>query len=156
MPYFHVNRSIEPGGRMRHVVIIEDEPDIAELLARRFGSEGFSVATASDGCAGLHAVHLKRPDLIILDLLLPTMNGWEVSRSLKANLATQDIPVIIVSAIGSLEDRIALLEMGVDDFITKPCSVKEVVARARAVLSRAERPGVIGRERKCEKAPQPY
>ncbi len=141
---------------MRQVVIIEDEPDIAVLLARRFGSEGFRVATASDGRAGLHAVHLYRPDLIILDLLLPTMNGWEVCRSLKANLATQDIPVIIVSAIGGPEDRIALLEMGVDDFIVKPCSVKEVVARSRAVLRRAERTGVIGRERTCEKGPQPF
>jgi len=141
---------------MRHVVIIEDEPDIAKLLACRFGSEGFRVATASDGRAGLHAVHLYRPDLIILDLLLPAMDGWEVCRSLKANLATQDIPVIIVSAIGSLEDRIALLEMGVDDFIVKPCSVKEVVARSRAVLRRTERTGVIGRERACEESRQPF
>jgi len=131
---------------MRHVVIIEDDHEIAELLARHFGSEGFSVATATDGRAGLHAVHLRRPDLIILDLLMPTMNGREVFRSLKANLATRDISVIIVSAIGSLEDRIALLEMGVDDFIVKPCSVKEVVARSRAVLNRAERKGVNGRE----------
>ncbi|MFI5338508.1 MAG: response regulator transcription factor [Candidatus Methylomirabilales bacterium] len=141
---------------MRHVVIIEDEPDIANLLARRFGSEGFRVATANDGRAGLHAVHLSRPDLIILDLLLPTMNGWEVCRSLKANLATQNIPVIIVSAIGSPADRIALLEMGVDDFIGKPCSVKEVVARARAVLRRTERTGGIGREGTCEVSSQPF
>ena len=129
---------------MRHVVIIEDEPDVAALLARRFSSEGLSVVTASDGRAGLHAVHRHRPDLVVLDLLLPTMNGWEVCRSLKANLATQEIPVIIVSAIGSPTDRIALLEMGVDDFIVKPCSVKEVLARARVVLRRAERMGGMG------------
>ncbi len=141
---------------MRYIVIIEDEPDIAELLARRFGSEGFRVATASDGRGGLHAVHLYRPDLIILDLLLPRMNGWEVCRSLKANLATRDIPVIIVSAIGSPADRIALLEMGVDDFIMKPCSVKEVVARARAVLRRAERTGVNARKGTCKESPQPF
>ena len=141
---------------MQHIVIIEDEPDIAQLLACRFGSEGFSVATATDGCAGLHAVHLKRPDLIILDLLLPAMNGWEVCRSLKSNMATHDIPVIIVSAIGSSEDRIALLEMGVDDFIVKPCSVKEVVARARAVLRRAEHPNGTGREQTCTEFAQPF
>jgi len=140
---------------MRHVVIIEDEPDIANLLARRFASEGFRVATATDGQAGLHAVHLYRPDLILLDLLLPGVNGWEVCRSLKANLATHDIPVIIVSAIGSPEDRIALLEMGVDDFIVKPCSVKEVVARSRAVLRRAERPNAMGREGICTGFAQP-
>lgn len=140
---------------MRHVVIIEDEPDIANLLARRFASEGFRVATATDGQAGLHAVHLYRPDLILLDLLLPGVNGWEVCRSLKANLATHDIPVIMVSAIGSPEDRIALLEMGVDDFIVKPCSVKEVVARSRAVLRRAERTNGMGREGICTGFAQP-
>lgn len=126
---------------MRHVVIIEDEPDVAGLLAHRFSGEGFRVATASNGRAGLHAVHTHHPDLIILDLLLPMMNGWEVCRSLKTNVATQDIPVIILSAIGSPTDRIALLELGVDDFIVKPCSVKEVIARARAVLRRARRAG---------------
>ena len=140
---------------MRHVVIIEDEPDIANLLARRFASEGFRVATATDGRAGLHAVHLYHPDLILLDLLLPGVSGWEVCRSLKANLATHDIPVIIVSAIGSPEDRIALLEMGVDDFIVKPCSVKEVVARARAVLRRAERTDGMGKEGTCTGFAQP-
>jgi DNA-binding response OmpR family regulator len=141
---------------MRHIVIIEDEPDIASLLARRFALEGFRVATATDGRAGLHAVHLYHPDLILLDLLLPGVSGWEVCRSLKANLATHDIPVIIVSAIGSPEDRIALLEMGVDDFIVKPCSVKEVVARARAVLRRAERTGVMGKEGTCDWLAQPF
>ena len=141
---------------MRHVVIIEDEPDIANLLARRFASEGFRVATATDGRAGLHAVHLYHPDLILLDLLLPGVSGWEVCRSLKANLATHDIPVIIVSAIGSPEDPIALLEMEVDGFIVKPCSVKEVVARARAVLRRAERTGVMGKEGTCDWLAQPF
>jgi len=141
---------------MRHVVIIEDEPDIANLLARRFASEGFRVATATDGRAGLHAVHLYHPDLILLDLLLPGVSGWEVCRSLKANLATHDIPVIIVSAIGSPEDRIALLEMEVDGFIVKPYSVKEVVARARAVLRRAERTGVMGKEGTCDWLAQPF
>ncbi len=141
---------------MRHIVIIEDEPDIANLLAMRFGSEGFGVSTASDGRAGLHAIHLYHPDLVLLDLLLPTMNGWEVCRSLKANLATHRIPIIVVSAVGSPADRIALLEMGVDDFIVKPCSVKEVVARARAVLRRTERPNGTGREQICTEIAQPY
>ncbi len=88
---------------MRHVVIIEDEADIAKLLALRFASEGSTVSTASDGRAGLHAVHLHQPDLVVLDLLLPAMNGWEVCRSLKANLATHEILVIIVSAVGGPE-----------------------------------------------------
>ena len=132
---------------MRQIVIIEDEPDVAMLLARRFSVEGFQVVTASDGRAGLHAVHTHRPDLIILDLLLPEKSGWEVCRCLKANLVTQEIPVVILSAIGSPADRIALLELGVDDFIVKPCSVKEVIARARVVLRRAERLGGSNRGR---------
>jgi DNA-binding response OmpR family regulator len=141
---------------MRRIVIIVDQSDIAQLLARRFASEGFCVATASDGRAGLHAVHLYRPDLIILDLLLPTMNGTEVCRSLKANLATRNIPVIPVCASGSPTDRIALLQMGVDDFSMNPCSVEEVVARARAVLRWAERTGDVGREGACKELPQPF
>jgi DNA-binding response OmpR family regulator len=83
------------------------------------------------------------------------MNGWEVCRSLKSDPATQDIPVIIVSAVGSVQDRIALLEMGVDDFIVKPCSVQEVVARARAVLRRAERWRVAEKEETCSRLAQP-
>jgi DNA-binding response OmpR family regulator len=126
---------------MRQVVIIEDEPDVAVLLACRFAREGFRVATANDGRSGMDAVHRNRPDLVILDLLLPQMNGWDVCRSLKSNLATREIPVIIVSAIPSPEDRIAALEMGADDFLVKPCSIKEVIARARAVLRRADRAG---------------
>jgi two-component system phosphate regulon response regulator PhoB len=132
---------------MRRVVIIEDEPDAASLLARRFAGEGFSVTTARDGRAGLEAVHRYCPDLVVLDLLLPDMNGWEVCRSLKANLATHEVPVIIVSAIGSPSDRIALLELGVDDFIVKPCSVREVIARARVVLRRAKGTCAPGRGR---------
>ncbi len=123
---------------MRQIVIIEDEPDVAMLLARRFSAEGFQVATASDGRAGLHAVHTHKPDLVILDLFLPELSGWQVCHSLKANLATHEIPVIVVSAIGSPADRIGLLELGVDDFIVKPCSVREVIARARVILRRAE------------------
>jgi two-component system phosphate regulon response regulator PhoB len=132
---------------MRRVVIIEDEPDVANLLARHFAGEGFSVTTARDGRAGLDAVHRYSPHLVILDLLLPEVNGWEVCRRLKCNLATHEVPVIIVSAIGSPSDRIALLELGVDDFIVKPCSIKEVIARARVVLRRAERVGGPGRGR---------
>jgi len=140
---------------MHKIIVIEDEPDVANLLARRLASEGFCVATASDGRAGLHAIHLSHPDLILLDLLLPRMNGWEVCRSLKRNVATRDIPIIIVSAVGSAADRSMLLEMGAEDFIVKPCSVKEVVARARAVLRRTERTNGLGREWICSGFGQP-
>ncbi len=130
------------------LVIIEDEPDIATLLARCFTEEGFRVTTAVDGHAGIRAVQAHRPRLILLDLLLPQITGWEVVRLLKDDLSTHTIPIIVLSAVSTAEDRIRLLEAGVDDFIVKPCSVKEVMARARAVLRRSawrlEPPG--GRE----------
>jgi two-component system phosphate regulon response regulator PhoB len=123
---------------MRQVVIIEDEADINDLLARWFASEGFRVTTTGDGRAGLHAVQQSRPDLVILDMRLPTMSGWEVCRWLRASEDTRRIPIIVISAISGTEDRIAALEMGVDDFIVKPFSVREVMARSRAVLRRSE------------------
>ncbi len=122
------------------LVIIEDEPDIATLLARRFAEEGFRVTTAADGRAGIQAVQTHRPRLILLDLLLPQMTGWEVDGLLKDDLKTYAIPIIVLSAVSTAEDRIRLLEAGVDDFIVKPCSIKEVMARARAVLRRSAWP----------------
>ncbi len=127
------------------LVIIEDEPDIAALLARRFAEEGFHVTTAADGRTGIQAVQAHRPRLILLDLLLPQMTGWEVVRLLKDDLSTHIIPIIVLSAVSTSEDRIRLLEAGVDEFIVKPCSIKEVLARARAVLRRsAWRPELAG------------
>ncbi len=120
------------------LVIIEDEPDIAILLATHFAQEGFGVTTAPDGPAGVRAIQEQHPRLILLDLLLPEMSGWEVVQHLKDDLNTYAIPIIVLSAVSTPEERIRLLEAGVDDFIVKPCSVKEVIARARAVLRRSE------------------
>ncbi len=120
------------------LVIIEDEPDIAALLATRFAQEGFRVIAASDGSTGIRVVETHRPRLVILDLMLPEMTGWEVVRHLKDNLSTQVIPIIVVSAANTPDARVRLLEAGVEDFIAKPCSVREVIARARAVLRRSE------------------
>jgi DNA-binding response OmpR family regulator len=121
------------------VAIIEDEADIAGLLAHCFACEGFQVMTAQDGVVGLDVIRRNRPDLIVLDLMLPTMSGWEVFRSVKANRSLQNIPVVVLSANSDVANRISLLEEGVDDYIVKPCSVREVIARARAVLRRGER-----------------
>ena len=121
---------------MHHITIIEDESDIAGLLAHCFACEGFQVITAGDGRTGLDLVHLHHPDLVILDLLLPGLSGWEVFRSLKASPVIERTPVIILSANSDVTDRINLLEAGVDDYLVKPCSVKEVIARSQAVLRR--------------------
>ena len=129
---------------MQQIAIIEDEADIANLLAHCFACAGFQVTTAADGPAGLTLVRSLRPDLILLDLLLPSLGGREVFRLLKADASTQAIPVVVLSANGDVGDRITLLEAGVDDYIVKPCSVREVVARSRAVLRRTGTPVVVG------------
>ena len=123
---------------MPHLIVIEDEPDVASLLAYAFASVGFSVATAQDGMAGLHAIQARHPDLILLDLLLPRLDGREVLRVLKADPATRDIPVVVVSAVADATSRLGALNQGAADFLAKPCSVKEVVRRARAALDRTE------------------
>ncbi len=120
------------------LVIIEDEPDIAALLATRFAGEGFRVIATADGASGLRAVEAHHPRLILLDLLLPEMSDWEIVRLLKDNLSTHAIPIIILSVVSTPGERIRLLEAGVADFIVKPCSIKEVIARAWAVLRRSE------------------
>jgi len=124
---------------MRHIATIEDEADIAGLLAHCFAFEGFQVTTVRDGDAGLEMIQRHRPDLVILDLMLPHLSGWKVFHSMKASRDLQRIPVVVLSANCDVANRINLLEEGVDDYIVKPCSVREVIARARAVLRRGER-----------------
>lgn len=129
----------------RRVAIIEDEADIAGLLAHCFACEGFQVMTARDGEGGLEVIQSHRPDLVVLDLMLPSMSGWDVFRSMKSDQSLHEIPVVVLSANSDVANRISLLEAGVDDYIVKPCSVREVIARARAVLLRGERSN-IGRD----------
>ena len=127
------------------VAIIEDEADIAGVLANCFACEGFQVMTARDGEVGLDVIQRHRPDLIVLDLMLPSMTGWDMFRYMKTDKSLQNIPVVVLSANSDVANRISLLEQGVDDYIVKPCSVREVIARARAVLRRGERSS-LGRE----------
>jgi DNA-binding response OmpR family regulator len=121
----------------QQVVIIEDEPDLANLLAYRFAKEGFATRTAPDGQSGLEAILASGPHLILLDLFLPVLDGWGVFRALRANPRTCEIPVIIYSAIENPEERDTFLRQGAADFIPKTTSVKEVIARARFVLRRS-------------------
>lgn len=123
---------------MRRVAIIEDEADIAGLLAHCFACEGFQVMTARDGEVGLDVIQRHRPDLIVLDLMLPRMSGWDVFRYMKSDRSLQNIPVVVLSANSDVANRISLLQAGVDDYIVKPCSVREVIARSRAALRRGE------------------
>ncbi len=124
-------------GRASHrVVIIEDEPDILEVLRYNLEREGFRVAAASNGIEGINPVRGSIPDLVLLDLLRPGLDGLEVCRGLRSGGTTREIPIIMITAKGEEADVVLGLGLGADDYITKPFSPKEVVARARAVMRR--------------------
>jgi two-component system phosphate regulon response regulator PhoB len=118
-------------------VVIEDEEDILELISYNLRREGFDVQGATSGEDGLALVASSRPNIVLLDLMLPGVSGLKVCKRLKANPDLQSIPVLMVSAKGDESDIIAGLEMGADDYVTKPFSPKILVARVRAVLRRS-------------------
>jgi two-component system alkaline phosphatase synthesis response regulator PhoP len=116
------------------VLVIEDEQQIAHWVRAYFEEAGFRALVAADGPTGLHIARAERPDLLILDLMLPGMDGLDVCRTLRRET---DVPIIILTARGRETDRILGLELGADDYVVKPFSPGELVARARAVLRRA-------------------
>jgi two-component system phosphate regulon response regulator PhoB len=118
------------------ILVIEDEPDIAEVLQYNLAKEGFEVEMARRGDAGLEAVRRDAPDLIVLDLMLPGIDGLELTRMLKRDSATAKLPIVMLTARGEELDRIVGLELGADDYIAKPFSPREVVLRVKAVLRR--------------------
>ena len=118
------------------VLIVEDEEDIRTLLLYNLGKEGFSVTAVESGELGLQHAIANHPDIIILDLMLPGMDGLSVCRTLKNNDETRGIPIIIASAKGEEADIITGLEMGADDYVAKPFSPKVLIARLRALLRR--------------------
>ncbi|MCB9029415.1 MAG: response regulator transcription factor [Deltaproteobacteria bacterium] len=123
-----------------HILVIEDEQDIQELLRYNLSSEGYTVTCVSSGEEGLQKARAISPDLILLDRMLPNMEGLDVCRELKKDTSTEDIPVIMLTAKGEEADIISGLEMGADDYIPKPFSPKVVIARVRAVLRREKTP----------------
>lgn len=133
----------------RKILIIEDERDILDLVRHYLEKDGFRTRTATDGTAGLAAVRQERPDVIVLDLMLPGLDGLELCKTLRADPATARTPVIMLTAKAEESDKIVGLELGADDYLTKPFSPKELVARVKALLRRAER-------REGEHAPHTY
>jgi two-component system, OmpR family, phosphate regulon response regulator PhoB len=125
---------------MHRILIVEDEQDIADLIGFNLQRAGFEVFKAHDGIAGTEAALRERPDLIVLDLMLPGRDGYGVFRELKRDSRTVDIPVIMLTARAQTEDRIQGLEAGADDYLTKPFSPKELLLRVQAILKRAEAP----------------
>jgi two-component system phosphate regulon response regulator PhoB len=129
------------GPRMRRkVLIVDDEADVGRLLAFNLGEAGFDTEIAPSGLAGLAAAARARPHVVLLDLMLPDLSGFEVCRRLRATAALADVGILMLTARGDEDDRIVGLEAGADDYVVKPFSVREVVLRVQALAKRmAER-----------------
>ena len=117
----------------RKVVVVEDDINIAELLRLYLEKDGFTVTVSHDGAEGLRLAEEIKPDLVMLDIMLPGMDGWQVCKRLRQ---TSKVPIIMLTAKGETEDKVQGLEMGADDYIVKPFEVKELLARIHAVLRR--------------------
>jgi two-component system alkaline phosphatase synthesis response regulator PhoP len=122
----------------RKILVVDDEPVLVETIAYNLEQAGFQVATALDGSSGLEAARRERPDLIILDIMLPEMDGLEVCRQLRRERATATTPIMMLTAKGDEIDKVVGLEVGADDYVTKPFGRRELLARVRALLRRAE------------------
>src|SRR4051812_44461893 len=123
--------------RARRVLIVEDDEDIAHLLAHSVRKAGFEAAVMLSGAGVLARVREQPPDLLLLDVMLPGLDGTDICRAMRADARTRSVPIIMITARAEEAERIAGLELGADDYITKPFSPREVVARVRAVLRRA-------------------
>jgi len=123
----------------KKILIADDEKDIVELIAYNLEQEGFTVSKALDGRKAWELVNAEKPDLVILDLMMPAMPGMEVCRMIRRQDATADLPIIMLTAKSDPVDKILGLEVGADDYLTKPFHVRELIARVRAVLRRSER-----------------
>ena len=124
------------------ILIIEDEKDIAQLLEYNLGVGGYQTHVTNNGETGLKVARKQHPDLILLDLMLPGIHGLDVCRIIKADSNTEDIPIVMLTALGQEENIVKGLESGADDYITKPCSFKILMARIKSVLRR----GNLGEE----------
>lgn len=122
-----------------NVLIVDDEPQVRDIVATYLERDGFAVRTAADGEEALAAIKAARPDALVLDLMLPKINGLQVLHTLREE--GDDVPVIVLSARGKEHERVAGLELGADDYVAKPASPREVAARVRAVLRRSKPSG---------------
>ncbi len=124
---------------MHTVLVVDDETDILELVAFNLERQQFHVLTADNGISAVQIAREKLPDMIVLDLMLPGMDGFSVYKELRADPRTSSIPVLMLTAKGEVNDRIAGLELGADDYVTKPFSPKELLLRVKALLKRTRK-----------------
>jgi len=125
---------------MKRILIVEDDRDIIELVRYNLTNEGFQVTAASDGSTGLAQIKKSPPDLLLLDLMLPKLSGLDICKEVRRDQSLNRLPILMLTARGSEADRVVGLEMGADDYVTKPFSPRELVARVKALLRRAEVP----------------
>ncbi len=121
------------------VLVVEDDKNICELLKMYLEKEGYAVTLAADGGEGLNKFHTIKPDLVLLDVMMPVMNGWDVCKAIRAESRT---PIIMLTAKSETDDKVAGLKSGADDYITKPFEMKELLARMEAVLRRTDCVGI--------------
>ena len=121
----------------KNIIVVEDDLDIRELISFNLANEGHQVFEANNGEVGIDKARNNNPDLILLDLMLPGIQGLDVCRIIKSDQETKEIPIIMVTALGQEEDIVKGLETGADDYITKPFSIKVLIARVKAVLKRS-------------------
>jgi two-component system response regulator RegX3 len=132
---------VKPADRLPdRVLLVEDEEGLADSVRYALETEGFEVVTAGTGLAGLEAARSSRPDIVVLDLMLPEMSGLDVCRQIRSS---SDVPIIMLTAKDSEADTVSGLELGADDYMTKPFSMRELIARVRAQLRRASRTGAL-------------
>jgi len=125
---------------MAKILVVDDEPAIVELAQLYLHKDGYETVTAGDGIEALVQVKQARPDLVVLDLMLPGLDGWEVCRRLRSET---DLPIIMLTARSEDVDKIVGLELGADDYVTKPFNPRELVARVKAILRRAQGPSAV-------------
>lgn len=128
----------------RTILVVDDEPEIVAITRDYLDRAGFRVLVASDGVSALRLARAERPNLLVLDLMLPGLDGLDVARALRQDAATRALPIIMLTARVEETDRLIGLELGADDYMTKPFSPRELVARIRAVLRRAEGEHEVG------------
>ncbi|MFA5430528.1 MAG: response regulator [Candidatus Omnitrophota bacterium] len=126
----------------KRIMVVEDEQEIRRLMSFHIAISGYDAVPVSDGAEAVKSIREKLPDLIVLDILMPRMNGWELLACLRREFRGSDIPVIVVSALGEVDDKLRAFASGAEDYMTKPFSPRELVARIQRILERRGDAGI--------------
>jgi two-component system alkaline phosphatase synthesis response regulator PhoP len=136
--FFRMVSSANYKTRMKRLLLVEDDKDIVELVRYNLEKEGYQLTSTADGATGLAQIHKAPPDLLILDLMLPKISGLDICKEIRKDVNLNRLPILILTAKGDEADRVVGLELGADDYVTKPFSPRELTARVKALLRRAE------------------